>query len=216
MRLDEMEHLQFWRNVRTGIRWFVYVLFFAAIASVPIALLLPRPDTNFVDLPADRVQRLIAWSDSIDTSNVQRVSHHSNSSRDSHSTWLCIKTDPKSAQTWMDHIHDEQEKWSLECIHELHEGLEGVHHTIFGEPPMNWQTGENPTWWNPPRNSYRTTEVMLWYDDYDSGVGRATYSGYDTTTSELWIYEYASQHDKLWMPGNRPTGTDFSTVNPTQ
>ena len=57
---------------------------------------------------------------------------------------------------------------------------------------------------------------MLWYDNYYSGVGRATYSGFDESTSLLWIYEYAAQHDKLWEPGDRPTGIDFSTVNPPQ
>jgi hypothetical protein len=54
---------------------------------------------------------------------------------------------------------------------------------------------------------------MLWYTDYDSGVGRATNSAFDKSTGILWIYDYACQHDRLWSPGNVPPGDVFSTVD---
>ena len=77
---------------------------------------------------------------------------------------------------------------------------------------MHRQTGTTPTWWSPPAIDFRATELMKWYRGYDSGVGRATYSGYDETTKTLWIYEYSCQHDQLWSQGNVPTGQQFSTI----
>jgi hypothetical protein len=112
----------------------------------------------------------------------------------------------------MDQMHKHQEDWSKQCLHHLHEGLEGVHRTISGPPPQHWQTGETPSWWTPPGIDFRATEVMLWYTNYDSGVGRATYSGFDESNGVLWVYDYASQHDILWSHGGMPAGDLFTTI----
>ena len=53
---------------------------------------------------------------------------------------------------------------------------------------------------------------MKWYRNNDSGVGRATYSGYDEATNSLWIYHYSAQHDRLWTRGDVPAGEQFSTI----
>ncbi len=104
---------------------------------------------------------------------------------------------------------------SRRLVHEelgdLHEGVEGVHRTVAGPPPANWQTGECPSWWTPPKIDFRATEVMLWYTNYESGVGRATYTSFDRQSGVLWIYDYACQHDKLWTHGNIPPGTMFTS-----
>ena len=52
---------------------------------------------------------------------------------------------------------------------------------------------------------------MLWYTNYDSGVGRATYTSFDEPVGVLWIYDYACQHDRLWTHGNVPAGSVFTS-----
>ena len=115
----------------------------------------------------------------------------------------------------MDHIHAAQERNSKSCLHHLHEGLEGVHRNIVGPPPMHWQTGNAPAWWTPPALDFRATVIMLWYTDYDSGVGRATYSGFDESTGTLWIYDYACQHDEVWSHGDVPEGAPIGLAAKT-
>jgi len=112
----------------------------------------------------------------------------------------------------MDQAHKHQEISSKQSLHDLHEGLEGVHRILTGPPPQHSRTGDTPTWWKPPTLDFRATEVMLWYTNYDSGVGRATYSTFDESMGTLWIYNYACQHDILWSRGNMPTGDIFSTI----
>ena len=89
----------------------------------------------------------------------------------------------------------------------------GVSRTIAGPPPLHSQTGETPVWWKPPSTDFRATEVMLWYKQYASGVGRATYTAFDQHTGMLWIYEYACQHDILWPNGEVPPGKVFRSTS---
>lgn len=106
----------------------------------------------------------------------------------------------------MDHVHAKQEsrKYSLG---ELDECCEGVHRTISRPPSLRRYTGRIPTWWSPPKIRFRATEMMKWYTNYDSGYALATYSGFDESTSTLWVYRYVCQHDRLWSPGDLPEGT---------
>ncbi len=167
---------------------------------------------EFTDLSGRAAKQRISesWPPGVDTAFVQSVSHKTDWSRDSYSSWYRIRLTENAATNWMDHIHAVQERNSRTCLHHLHEGLEGVHRTIAGPPPTHWQTDDVPTWWSPPAEDFRATEVMLWYTNYDSGVGRATYSCFDKLTGTLWIYDYASQHDRLWSPGDVPFGTQFT------
>jgi hypothetical protein len=146
------------------------------------------------------------WPPSVDPAMVQSVSCKSETSRDSYASWYRIQLNSESARKWMDHMHSKQEHDSRSSLHHLHEGLEGVRRTIIGPPPTRWQTGNAPSWWSPPSIEYRATEIMLWYRNYDSGVGRATYSAFEPGADTLWIYDYASQHNQLWSPGDSTLG----------
>ena len=77
---------------------------------------------------------------------------------------------------------------------------------IEGPPPLHQQTGTTPAWWKPPAIEFRATEEMSWYENYDSGVGHATYTAFDESTGRLWIYKYSCQHDILWQHGQLPEG----------
>ncbi len=107
----------------------------------------------------------------------------------------------------MDHVHAEQES---EKYFPVDECCEGVHRITISRPPsLRRYTGRIPTWWSPPKIRFRATEMMKWYANYDSGYARATYSGFDESTSTLWVYKYVCQHDRLWSPGDLPEGTPF-------
>jgi hypothetical protein len=210
------------RNVRTVIRFAVYggcVL--AVIWAVFICgSILINPfagfagESEFATLSANAAKRRLPdWPNGVATSDVEIVSFKSAYSRDSYSSWYCIKLTEDAASTWSEQVHTHQKQWSKQCLHDLHEGLEGVTRTIDGPPPLHSQTGETPTWWSPPMIPFLATEVMLWYDDFYSSVGRATYTAFDATTQTLWIYDYACQHDTLWKQGNIPSGDIFTTLD---
>lgn len=210
-----------WRNVRTVIRYVFYVCsVLVVLFSIMICgsfLLDPfggfDGHSEFNELPGDAAKRrLNEWPADVDYREVEAVSYQSDFSRDSYSSWYRIRLTSSAAERWMNQIHTRQEVSSRQCLDNRDEGLEGVHRTIAGPPPQHWQTGTTPTWWTPPRIDFRTTEVMLWYTDFDSGVGRATYSAFDGSTGLLWIYDYASQHDILWPHGNIPKGNVFTTL----
>jgi len=207
-----------WRSFRTGVRYAVYVGCVLVVAF-PIFIcgsILMNPDggfgfrTEFDGLSGRAAKRrLPGWPAGVAAGDVEAVSYKSESSRDSHSKWIRIRLTEDAASIWMDHAHQDQENSYKQRRHHLHEG---VHRTVVGPPPQRSQTGITPTWWNPPSIDFRATEVMLWYTDYDSGVGRATYSAFDESTGALWVYSYACQHDLLWTRGNPPTGTPFSKI----
>lgn len=210
-----------WRKTRTVIRYAVYGgCVFAVIWAVFICgsfLLNPfagfAGESEFAELSASAAKRhLPNWPVGVATSDVKSVSYKSAYSRDSYSSWYRIQLTADAASIWTNQVHSHQEEWSKRCLHDLHEGLEGVHWTIGGPPPLHSQTGETPAWWSPPTIDFRATEVMLWYKNYDSGVGRATYSAFDTSDRTLWMYDYACQHDTLWPQGNVPIGNVFSTL----
>jgi hypothetical protein len=203
-------------------RFLVVVFYFACAGIVLMALVvvgsfLLNPfagfDRNeeFHDLPGASAKRRLgdAWPSAVDPASVRSVNHATHSSRDSYSCWYRVELTKEAAKEWMDHIHAEQERDSKASLHRLDAGLEGVHRSIGGPPPMRWQTGETPAWWSPPGIEFRATEIMTWYIGYDSGFGRATYSGFDESTDTLWVYDYARQHDQLWSPGNVPQGVQI-------
>jgi hypothetical protein len=158
--------------------------------------------------------RLHGWPDAVDARDVSSVSHKYESSRDSHSEWSLLQIVPEAASIWMECVHAQEESVARRMPMGRKERIEGVHRTIAGPPPLHRQTGETPNWWNPPNQDVRATEVMIWYSDFYSGVGRATYSIFDEQTGLLWIYSYAAQHDLLWRPGQIPDGSTF-VVEPT-
>lgn len=157
-------------------------------------------------------KRLYDWPADVNPRDVQAVSFKTNYSRDSYSSWYRIKLTSNAAESWGNHIHRHQEISSRQCLNSLHEGLEGVHRRIDGPPPRQWQTGTTPSWWEPPSIDFRATEVVLWYTNFESGVGRATYSAFDESVGILWVYDYASQNDTLWSQGNIPHGNTFTTL----
>jgi hypothetical protein len=210
-----------WRTIRTIIRYAFYAgcVIIVVLPIVLCASFLMNPfagfagQSEFTDLSGRAAKRRLSqWPHGIDSGNVQNVSYKCNYARDSSSSWYRIQMTSNAAITWMNHIHKYQEDGSRRCLHHLHQELEGVHRTVPGPPPLHWQTGDTPTWWTPPSIDFRATEVMLWYTNYDSGVGRATYSTFDKSTGILWVYDYAAQHDTLWSRGSVPTGNVFSTM----
>ncbi|MFO0943283.1 MAG: hypothetical protein U0930_21320 [Pirellulales bacterium] len=210
-----------WRNARTVIRCAFYVCC-VMVLLLPIlfcGLVLLNPfsgidgHSSFNDLSGvSAKQRLNEWPADVNPRDVKAVSYKSDYTRDSYSSWYRVKLTSGAAESWINQVHSGQEASSRQYLHQLHEGLEGVHRTTAGPPPQHCQTGTTPTWWTPPAINFRATEVMLWYRQYDSGVGRATYSAFDESTGILWIYDYASQHDRLWSHGNIPSGTFFTVV----
>jgi len=210
-----------WRTVRTVIRYGFYtgcvlVVVFpiftcGSFLMNPFAGFAGQSEFTEISGPVAK-RRLSEWPIGVDSDEVENVSYKSEYARDSYSTWYRIQLSPDAASTWMNHIHELQQDWSKQFLHHLHEGLEGVHRTISGPPPQHRQTGDTPLWWAPPSIDFRATQVMLWYTNYDSGVGRATYSAFDKSTGVLWMYDYASQHDILWSQGNAPVGEVFSTI----
>ena len=210
------------RSVRTAIRFAVYGCCALAViwAVFVCGFILINPfagfagETEFTALSASAAKRRLPdWPDGVATSDVDTISFKSAHSRDSYSSWLCIKITDDAALTWSNQAHTHQEEWSKQCLHDLHEGLEGVRRTVDGPPPLHSQTGETPSWWSPPAIPFRATEVMLWYDDFYSGVGRATYTAFDNSDQTLWVYDYACQHDTLWAQGSVPNGDVFTTLD---
>ncbi len=171
-------------------------------------------DREFTGLAGkDAAHRIVGgWPATVDPDEVQSASQKYSSSRDSHSTWYRVVLSQKAASAWQNEIHASEAQVSRGSLHHLHEGFEGVCRSERGPPPLHQQTGTTPAWWSPPAIDFRATEVMLWYKGYDSGVGRAAYSGYDESTKTLWIYEYGCQHDLLWRRGNVPAGLQFSLM----
>ncbi len=144
---------------------------------------------------------------------MRNVCYKHSFARDSFSSWYRISIDADAAVTWMEHVHGEQERHSRSLRHDGHELIEGIHRALAGPPPLNQQTGDTPDWWKPPGIEFRATEVMLWYEGYWSGVGRATYSAFDASTGTLWVYSYAAQHDRLWAPGMLPAGEPLALAD---
>lgn len=152
------------------------------------------------------------WPSTVAPSNVRLVSRKYDYSIDSHSSWYKIELDIDSAKKWADSVHTDRELHSRQSVRQDDRGLEAVRRIIPGPPPLNWKTGDSPTWWTPPPIEFRATEAMKWYSGYDSGVGQAAYTGYDRTHSTLWVYEYSCQHDRLWEPNQIPDGDVFSRL----
>ena len=200
---------------------FVFVLVFAVLlAGVRCALdfysFVHNPfggKIEFVDLNGSRAKKqLNDWPKTVAPGDVQLVSCTSESSRDSYSSWLRIKLTKKAAELWQNDVHIGRKPKNEDWSDDFYEGFEGVHRIIGGPPPLHWQTGETPVWWNPPSLDFRATEVMIWYKNYDSGIGQASYSGFDKTKNELWIYDHSSQHDILWSGGEIPDGDCFGNI----
>lgn len=162
---------------------------------------------EFVDLPGTTAKKRLrnAWPPSVDASEVYRVSHQGESSRDSYSSWYRVELSAAAASAWIDYVHERQDSGAKQFAMDGDRQVESVHRVIPGPPPMRQQTGATPAWWSPPPSVCRATEVMLWYSGYDSGVGRATYSVFDRQRNTIWVYDYACQHDKLWHRGNPPS-----------
>lgn len=208
-------------RVRCAIRYVFYaccagVVFFAALA-IPAFFANPfagfAGGDEFVELNGEQAQDLLqSWPSEVNPIDVHAVSYKHASSRDSFSSWYCIRLAPDAASVWSDDLHDSYEQWNNRNLSNVEEGSEGVHRTVPGPPPLHRQTGKTPSWWLPPKIEFRASELMIWYSGFDSGVGRASYSAYDATTETLWVYEYACQHDILWPPGKIPDGEIFLTV----
>jgi len=209
-----MSSLRFVRSARRSI---VVVIFVACAAVVLTAVLavgafLLNPfagfdgSKEFTNLSGSLAKQRLdtAWPSSVDPGVVESASYRTQWSRDSFSSWFRIKLTKDAAKLWAENVHAEQERYSSWAKGDHHESIECVHRIVDGPPPLHHQTGETPGWWSPPSVSFRATEIMLWYKGFDSGVGRAAYSAFDESTGILWMYEYASQHDKLWFPGKMP------------
>ncbi len=159
---------------------------------------------EFTDLSGTSAKKYFgpAWPKGVKLEDVESVSFKSSASIDSSSAWYRIKLCKPAASTWAEELHQLEQQGRFNTDKKL----EGVKRTISGPPPLHRQTGTTPKWWSPPKIDFRATEVMVWYSDGHSGVGRATYSGFDDSDNTLWIYAYSCQHDLLWEQGKLPEG----------
>lgn len=189
-------------------------LMILTIVVVPLVAPFGGVTEEFTDLSGQEGSQRFrsGWPPGIDPAEVQSVSRKYASSFDAHSCWYRIQLSTDAASAWRNAIHSEEERRYGKTSDQRDEGVEGVHRSVGRPPPLHRQTGTTPDWWLPPAIEFRATELMRWYHDFQSGVGRATYSGYDETTNTLWIYEYSAQHDRLWPPGKLPDGKPFSTI----
>lgn len=207
-----------WHLFRTWFRyafytWCVLIVLFPILIFAELLFDPSFGQPEFIDLPGGLAkQRLSDWPEGIDPGDVQAMSYKSEQSRDSYSSWYRIAIRANDAEKWISQIHSRQEQRSREYLGGQHEALEGVCRTITSPPPLHQQTGKTPIWWKPPNIDFRATEVMLWYKQYYSGVGRATYTSYDQEQGVLWIYDYACQHDVLWPHGEVPAGEVFTST----
>ena len=171
--------------------------------------------SEFVELSGRQAKRKMReWPAAVSENDVQRVSRKHEFNPDSNSAWYRVRLSKGAAIAWQNHIHLVKENGPQQYVDNFYEGYEGINRSVLGPPPQHWQTGETPNWWKPPAIDFRATEVMVWYRDYNSGVGQAVYSGFDPNTSELWIYDYSCQHDDLWEHGAMPDGDSFGSVAP--
>lgn len=214
-----------WRTIRTVIR-LVFYFFCVLVVLYPIMVCVPflmnpfagfAGSSEFVDRPGLSAKRSMdEWPVSIDPANVRIVSRKCDFSIDSHSAWYKIELNATSAQIWEDYVHSKQELYSRESIQRDDRGLEGVRRVLLGPPPLHQLTGYVPDWWKPTTIDFRATEAMKWYSGIDSGVGQATYTGYDAEKQTLWVYTYAGQHDRLWEPNQIPDGEVFSRLKESE
>ncbi len=123
-----------------------------------------------------------------------------------------IELHSDTARKWADSVHLLREQYSRQSVSKDDRGLEASRRVVRGPPPLHQATGDSPKWWNPPKIDFRATEAMKWYSGFDSGVGQAAYTGYDTSTGTMWVYEYSCQHDRLWEPNSIPDGDVFSRL----
>lgn len=154
----------------------------------------------------DAQKRLDDWPSKIDGKNVQKVWYKNDFIRDANSYWYRIELDEETASIWCEIVHKEFEDYARKTIKTHFWNAEGVHRQISGPPDLHRHTGTIPDWWNPPSIDFRATEVMGWYENYRSGVGKLIYSAFDDETNTLWIYNNSCQHDILWEHGNIPDG----------
>ena len=147
------------------------------------------------------------WPPDISPQDVEHVSHQIDSARDSSTERYRIEINAASAIAWQDaiHAHEEEDGHGLSHLY----GMEGIHRSIAGPPPLENQTGPTPSWWTPPFTVYRATEFMLW--SHSTGTAHGLYSAYEPATQTLWVYGYSAQHDELWSKGKLPVGTAFQT-----
>ncbi len=156
---------------------------------------------------AEAQQRLKhVWPMGIDPKVVVTVSRAVEQSRDSFSGWWRVKTTAKVARQWTEIVHLEEANKIAQLAMPNSKSAEGVRRTLQGRIPLGNVTGNIPVWWHPHTDSCEATEGMLWYADGDTGVARAIYSTFDASSDELWVYEYACQHDLLWSKGSPPDG----------
>lgn len=214
-----------WRDFRTVVRYVIYAycVIIVLLAVFFCGSLIMNPfagfagSSEFANKSGHAAKRLMnEWPSSVTPSNVRSVSRKHDYSIDSHSAWYKIELDIDSARKWADSVHSDRELHSRQSIRPDDRGLEGVRRMISGPPPLHWATGDSPKWWAPPPVEFRATEAMKWYSGYDSGVGQAAYTGFDSSHRTLWVYEYSCQHDRLWEPNQMPDGDVFSRLHDTE
>lgn len=203
----------FQRCVLYGFYGWIVTVFVAAIGTVLLLAFEVREnpfyrgvsDFEVIDFRGSEAKhRLRAWPTTVSIEEVESCSFKYSGSIDSHSQWICLRITPAAATAWIEDAHQRQAETAKQPLGRRYRSVESAERTVIGPPPLHLQTGTTPSWWQPPTMPFRATEVMLWYDGYDSGIGRATYSAFDEQSGQLWIYEYSAQHDELWQRGRAP------------
>ena len=186
---------------------------FGILLAAGCGSLLPfNTSRGFEDLSGEKAKLRLegSWPKAVDASLVQSVSYRLRGTLDTSSIWYRVELEAEAAERWKEQIHTEAERHTMDLGSRSHyAAVEGVHRTVAGPPSLRNQTGMTPPWWSPPAIDFDASEAMLWYEDYDSGVAEAAYSGFDESASVLWIYEYTCQHDRMWARGEVPEGDPF-------
>ena len=201
------------RWVRCGFYGWLVTVFVAVIGTVVFLALEVRDnpffrggsDFEIVELRGHEAKgSMRSWPATVDVAEVASCSFKSSGSIDSHSQWICLRITPAAATAWIEDAHQRQAETAKQPLERGYRSVEMAERTVAEPRPLHHQTGTTPSWWQPPKMPFRATEVMLWYDGNDSGIGRATYSAFNEQSGQLWIYEYSAQHDLLWQRGRAP------------
>lgn len=187
-------------------------LFFVALLAFGIYLsyMLFGPVTNeYVDLPGSQAVQSFGWQNTINPSDVIKVSRKYISQRDTHSAWTKIEITPAAAKTWEEKMHTFP---TAKIDTDLYPGelREWLNSEVTPPLPVFNDEITPPTWWQPPAIKFHATQQIRWYASFDSGYGNALYSAYDEPSRILWIYDFGGQHRCFWKKGQFPPGTSFT------
>lgn len=159
----------------------------------------PFPINEFTGITGTRAAPRINWRYSVSPTLIKSVSHKSQQSIDSYSSWTSYELPKNVADQLVGEIHQDFanfDEYSLRN-YTIEQRSRAIH-----DIPIVSPTGTVPNWWNTMIGLPGVaTENMLFSNGNDWGTAQGCYTIYDFGTQKLWVYQYACQGDSLWKRG---------------